>query len=345
MHWTCSRFWIALAAVAALSLLPSASWASNQSVTFTPGAFPDHWLTGGPDCSELQQDFQIHRYNTNLYILREAGCVHHEKPFLFLLFGQDKALLLDTGAGPNTDPVSGRQPDVRSAVDFVIGQWLKQAGRTSIPLVVVHLHSHFDHVWGDPQFIGRPDTTFVPPGSVAVLKSFFGITSWPEQIVPYDLGKRVLDIIPTPGHDDTELAIYDRQTALLLVGDTLYPGRLYINGTADEFQASVQRMLDFTADKPVAHVLGTHIERTPCMGCTDQRDAAADGALQPAGAARGHPPPRQGRQRGPEDLPGHHDLREVPQLRPDQQVSRGPAAARRREARHAAVASCWGMVK
>jgi glyoxylase-like metal-dependent hydrolase (beta-lactamase superfamily II) len=247
--------------VATLAILPSQLHASSGSVTFTPGVLPDKWLTGGPDCSELPQDFQVHRYNDNLYILREAGCVHHEKPFLFLLFGQNKALLLDTGAGPNTDPETGREPNVRGAVDFVINAWLKKNNRQSIPLVIVHLHSHFDHIWGDFQFANRPETTLVPPGSVQALKTFFGITNWPEQIVPYDLGRRVVDIIPTPGHDDTELAIYDRQTGILLTGDTLYPGRLYINGSADEFQASIQRMVTFTENKVVTHVIGTHIER------------------------------------------------------------------------------------
>jgi len=252
-----SRPLIAAAVLAAIAL---PTRVQSQPV-YAPGNIPDHWLTGGPDCSELQQDFQIVHYNENMYILREAGCVHHEKPFLFMLFGQNKVMLLDTGAGPNTDPVSGREPNVRAAVDFVIKEWSKAHNRTSIHLVVVHLHSHFDHIWGDPQFINRPDTTFVPPASVQVLIDFFGFKRWPKDIVQYDLGNRVLDIIATPGHDDTELAIYDRQTGILLVGDTLYPGRLYINGTADEYQASIQRMVDFTATRTTVHVMGTHIER------------------------------------------------------------------------------------
>jgi glyoxylase-like metal-dependent hydrolase (beta-lactamase superfamily II) len=128
--------------------------------------------------------------------------------------------------------------------------------------VVTHLHSHFDHIWGDPQFTSRPDTTFVPPGSVSALQSFFGIRHWPTDIVQYDLGGRILDIIPVPGHDLTHIAVYDRQTAVLLTGDVLYPGRLYINvPDHDVFEASVQRLVDFTSSVPVAHVLGTHIEQ------------------------------------------------------------------------------------
>ena len=40
-----------------------------------------------------------------------------------------------------------------------------------------------------------------------------------------DLGDRIIDVIPIPGHDVLSLAYYDRQTGILLTGDGLYPGR------------------------------------------------------------------------------------------------------------------------
>lgn len=57
------------------------------------------------------------------------------------------------------------------------------------------------------------------------------------------------------------MALYDRQTAVLLTGDSLYPGRLYIHDLA-EFQKSTERLIAFTEGKPVAHILGCHIEET-----------------------------------------------------------------------------------
>jgi hydroxyacylglutathione hydrolase len=249
-----------LLAVAAVVVAPLGA-VHAQSIDYRAGVLPDHWFTGGPECATFTDDFQVHQYNEDLIILRESGCVHTEKPFLFLLFGQDKVILFDTGAGDNTDPTTGRVPNVRGAVDAVIDQWLDDNGRTSITLVVTHLHSHFDHIWGDFQFDGRPDTLFVPPGSVPALQSFFGISDWPNQIAEYDLGDRILDVIPIPGHDETSIAVYDRQTAILLTGDTLYPGRIYINMDADVLERSVQRMVDFTSTRLVAHILGTHIEQ------------------------------------------------------------------------------------
>ena len=245
-------------------VIPSVCLAVNtlSQITYEPGNLPKKWLTGGPECATFTDDFQVHKYNNNFYILRESGCIHTEKPFIYLLFGNDKAILFDTGAGKDTDATTGRTPNVVGTVNGVIHQWLKENGRSSIPLIVAHLHSHFDHIWGDYQFTQRPDTTFVKPGSVGTLKAFFGIKNWPEETGKYDLGGRVLDIIPAPGHDATSIAVYDRNTAILLTGDVLYPGRLYINeSNPDIMEASIQRLVDFTRTRPVAQILGTHIER------------------------------------------------------------------------------------
>lgn len=53
------------------------------------GALPDHWAIGGPHCMEMQ-DFYVHEYNPNFYILRQSGCSDYEKPFVYLIFGSDK---------------------------------------------------------------------------------------------------------------------------------------------------------------------------------------------------------------------------------------------------------------
>jgi hydroxyacylglutathione hydrolase len=61
------------------------------------GVLPKQWATGGPKCMEMPE-WQIHEYNPDLYILRQSGCTDYEKPFVFLLFGKQSALLLDTGS-------------------------------------------------------------------------------------------------------------------------------------------------------------------------------------------------------------------------------------------------------
>ena len=100
----------------------------------------------------------------------------------------------------------------------------------------------------------------MPPNLNAV-QAFFGFKNWPEQIVGYDLGGRALDVIPIPGHEQTSIALYDRQTGVLFTGDTLYPGRLYLENQTD-FARSVQRLVEFTRGRVVTHILGNHIENT-----------------------------------------------------------------------------------
>lgn len=210
--------------------------------------FPAHW-DDGLSCGSAPP-IQVWAYDDNTYIFRQSLCTNFEGPFLYLLFGEDRALLQDTGTGA---------VDVQAAVAGVVDAWLARNGKASIELVVTHSHGHGDHVGGDDQFAGQPDTTVVGTSQAAV-SAFFGIDAWPTQIVTYELGGRTLDILPIPGHQGAHVAVYDRRDRLLLTGDTLYPGRLYINSWTD-YRASIQRMVDFVENgNSVTWVLGTHIE-------------------------------------------------------------------------------------
>jgi glyoxylase-like metal-dependent hydrolase (beta-lactamase superfamily II) len=215
----------------------------------TPGTFPAEWATGGPNCIELP-DWQVHEFNADFYILRQSGCIHYEKPFLYLLFGVDKALLVDTGAG---------EPGTGAIVSKVIKQWLERNKRGSITLVVSHSHSHGDHTAGDKDFMGKPNVEFVPSEPKALSKAF-GIKTWPTGVGRIDLGGRPIDVIPIPGHDVASVAYYDAKTGVLLTGDSLYPGRLYVRDWK-AFAESAKRMVDFTAGKIVSYLLGAHVEQ------------------------------------------------------------------------------------
>jgi hydroxyacylglutathione hydrolase len=217
--------------------------------TVEPGTFPATWITGA-SCPETPA-FRVTEYNPDLFILRQSGCTNFEKPFLYLLFGERNAMLVDTGA-PTVD--------VAGAVGDVIERWSARHGGRSVSLVVVHSHGHGDHIAGDAQFTSRANTTLVA-ASPEALTAFFGLKGWPDTSASYILSGRAIDIIPIPGHEPASIALYDRRTALLLTGDTLYPGRLYVrDGPA--FAASIQRLVAFTRDKTVAHILGAHIENT-----------------------------------------------------------------------------------
>jgi hydroxyacylglutathione hydrolase len=218
------------------------------------GTLPDAWDTGGPKCMEMPE-WQVHEYNADLYILRQSGCTDFEKPFVFLLFGADRALLLDTGS---------RRGNIAPQIQLTVHRWLARNNREGIPLIVAHTHSHSDHVAGDTalQALGDPSMpiTYVAP-TVESNQKFFGIARWPDDPGAVNLGNRIIDVLAIPGHDAAAIALYDRQTAILFTGDSVYPGRLYIRDLP-AFQKSNQRMLHFTDGRIVAHILGNHIEQT-----------------------------------------------------------------------------------
>jgi len=236
-----------------------------------PGSMPLTWDSGGPKCMALAE-WQAHEYNPDLVILRQSGCTDYEQPFVFLLFGGDRALLLDTGS---------RHGNIAPEIRLLVHRWLARNNRDRIPLVIVHSHAHADHTAGDAELQALHDPaipiTYVSP-TVEANKQFFGMTHWPEDLGSVDLGNRVVDAIAVPGHDANAVTLYDRQTAILFTGDNVYPGRLFIQDLA-LYSESNKRMLRFTADKPVAHILGNHIGRTRTpyiaypMGAIYQPDA------------------------------------------------------------------------
>ena len=214
------------------------------------GAVPTRMYAGGAQCSERPR-MLVHSYNADFYILRQPACTNYEKPFLYLIFGSRRALLLDTGAGGL---------DVAASVDSVVQAWRARHAQRPIELVVAHSHAHGDHVAGDSLFRGKPNVVLVGRDTSAV-RAFFEIARWPQDSGVFDLGDRVLDVLPIPGHQPASIAIYDRRTGVLLTGDSFYPGRLYVRDTA-AFVRSVQRLVAFTQTHPISHLLGTHIENS-----------------------------------------------------------------------------------
>lgn len=203
-------------------------------------------------------------------ILRQSKRTSYEAPFLYLLFGSARAILFDTGA--TRDPA--RFP-LRETIDNLIASWPSgHPHEDPYELIVAHTHAHGDHVAGDEQFHGRAHTTVVPHSPEDV-SNFFGLASWPEGRAPFDLGGRTLTVFPIPGHQKASIAVYDPNTKFLLTGDTVYPGRLYVQDS-EAFHQSLERLAAFVDDVPIRRVMGCHIEMTRRagrdfpIGCTFQ---------------------------------------------------------------------------
>lgn len=215
-----------------------------------PGSMDVHWNEGSPDCAKHPQPpLQVHSYNSQTFLLRENLCSTFEAPFMYLLVGSTKALLIDTGdvADPQAMPLAA------TVMGLLPGQ-----GPAKLPLLVVHTHRHLDHRAGDAQFRQFSNAEVVG-FDIDSVRRYYKFTDWPNGLAQLDLGGRIVDVIPTPGHNETEVTFYDRNTGLLFTGDFLMPARLLIDDTRADI-ASADRIAAFVKDHPVSYILGGHIE-------------------------------------------------------------------------------------
>jgi hydroxyacylglutathione hydrolase len=219
------------------------------------------WIHGSEAAKyNTDPDIQVHACDEHTYILRQNKAVHYEAPFMFLLFGDSRAVLLDTGATANPEWFP-----LRRTVDAIIENWLAAHPHPDdYGLLVLHTHSHGDHTQGDGQFLGRPGTEVIGAKRHAAWP-FFGFDRQPESVAELDLGGRVLDCLATPGHHEAAVTYYDRYTGILFTGDTILPGRLYVFDWP-AFVRSIDRLAEWCQQRPVSYLLGCHIEMSTKPG-------------------------------------------------------------------------------
>ncbi|MDE0877315.1 MAG: MBL fold metallo-hydrolase [Sphingomonas bacterium] len=232
------------------------------------------WIDG---TNPAEPELQVQRIDADTLVIRQSVRTNFEAPFLYLLFGKKRALLIDSGAGGVA---------IRPTIDRLIATWRAAHGDRPLHLVVAHSHGHGDHHAGDAEFADRPDTDVVGLSAAHVAR-FFAIDDWPNRTGRYDLGERVVTIVPTPGHEPAHIMIYDARTRLMFSGDMLYPGRLYVpTDRFATFRASADRLAAFAKTHPIRALLGAHIEMTTTPG----RDYPMRAATHPAEHALALPP-------------------------------------------------------
>ncbi|MFT5608958.1 MAG: hydroxyacylglutathione hydrolase [Parvicella sp.] len=235
---------------------------SASGSTLTPAGEPEvladvhtwSWRHGRENC-ETSQDpaIEVLQVNARSYILRQDKCSHFEAPFIYLLVGNRKALLFDTGATANAEVF----PIFQTVLELVN----RLSGPNTIPIeeiIVMHSHHHRDHYAGDEQFAGQQKITLVAPDRES-LASQFGLSVAATHEVEFNLGGRNIKLIPIPGHQRDSVALFDQQTGWLLTGDTLYPGSIRVKDWA-EFKMSIHRLSAFTEQHQVSAILGGHVE-------------------------------------------------------------------------------------
>ncbi|KZN52727.1 MBL fold metallo-hydrolase [Pseudoalteromonas luteoviolacea] len=208
------------------------------------------WHHGAQNCETSQFTANdIYQHDASTYIIRQSKCLTYEAPFIYILAGQQTILVLDTGAvGERT------AYNLYQTLETLLGK--KQLSEKA--LLVIHSHGHSDHYQGDWAFENRVNSTLIKP-SKAALQAYFKFEKWPDGQATIDLGERELTIMPTPGHQEESLSIYDPQNKWLLTGDTLYPGYIYVKDW-NAYKYSINKLSQFAKNNPVSAILGAHIE-------------------------------------------------------------------------------------
>ncbi|MEH6587031.1 MAG: MBL fold metallo-hydrolase [Halioglobus sp.] len=227
------------------------SVSSTVSLAVEPMLQDKQWNHGARDCaSSIDPAIEIYAYSSTSFILRQNKCLSYEAPFMYVLIGEERALLLDTGA---TDDAA--EFPLYEAVRSLVGD--KE-------LLVVHSHGHRDHRSADSQFEDIEGVTLVGTDKDALIEAL-SISAWPAGEGLINLGNRELIVLPIPGHQEESIALYDSQTQWLLTGDTVYPGMVYVKSWAD-YRDSIARLATFADEHVVSVVLGAHIEATHRQG-------------------------------------------------------------------------------
>jgi len=235
---------IACRSAVTLLLLSVALGPLNASAQFA--VLDEPWFS--PDNCDVNRDpIRIEALDEVTFILRESPCVDREAPFLFLLLGTERALLVDSGTQDGVFLLE------------LVGQKLAENGLGFADLTVAHSHSHLDHRSGDGTL--RDAGARVVGPAVEEVREFWNLEAWPEGVGSLELGDRLIGVVPIPGHNDNSIALFDHGTRILLSGDSMMRGKINVNDLA-AFRHSVARLSRFIDDVAPRVILGGHLERT-----------------------------------------------------------------------------------
>ena len=193
----------------------------------------------------------------------------NEHPFLYVIIGESRIVLIDTGVGTNGTGSYAKW----------LRQWLAEANPhiTQRPLLVVNTHCHFDHVGGNAGLAPLAEAicasghdcgftkALLDPQRDASLASEVGC----QELQPYDVTRwladgenipladadesDVLSVLHTPGHTPDSLMLWLERERILFTGDTIYPYSFIIvsnrDSDVDAFAASLDRAIAFVCSR------------------------------------------------------------------------------------------------
>ena len=146
----------------------------------------------------------------------------------FVLEGTEKALMIDSGM--NT-------PDAKAIAESI----------TAKPLELLNTHADRDHVAGNGSF----SSCYMSPAEEENFREAGGkgtiLPLCDGQII--DLGERPLEIIEIPGHTPGSVAILDMNKRVLISGDSVQDGKIFMFGkfrNLKDYVPSMKKLLNYT---------------------------------------------------------------------------------------------------
>ena len=141
----------------------------------------------------------------------------------FLFVGSERALLIDTGFG--------QAGGLKALVETL----------TDKPLTLVLTHSDPDHIGGLAEF----DTAHMHP---AEKPHYYRMAGHEAQTIDInggdviDLGGRRFEVILKPGHTPGSIAFLDRENRVIVSGDIVSAGPVFMFGEGRDFKAYMESM-------------------------------------------------------------------------------------------------------
>lgn len=216
------------------------------------------WINGSLSAkANTDVRVQVHRYNEHTYILRQNPAVHWEAPFMYLIIGEKRAVLLDVGATAEAEFFP-----LRATVDRVLARWQQANQVDELTLLVMPMGSEASQTAALDQFKGRANTQIIAP-DMAARTELLG-PAWPTK-GRLDLGARTLHVMPSPGIDPAAIVVYDAWSQVLLTGNTFYPGRLVIRDY-NAYLQTMESLVSLAQNNPVRHIWGGRIEMSADPG-------------------------------------------------------------------------------
>jgi glyoxylase-like metal-dependent hydrolase (beta-lactamase superfamily II) len=196
--------------------------------------------------------FETQEVAPRVYAICEPD--HFEEVISYLVEGEERAILFDTGMG-----IANIRREVMALTERAItvvnshSHWDHVGDNYRFPLIAIHYaEAHLLREGASSEELRREMRAemFVRSPPVGFEPSQYKISPSRASLLldegsPLDLGKRTLTVLHTPGHSPGSISLLEEKEGLLFSGDTAYAGPLYAQLPGSDFDLygeSVERL-------------------------------------------------------------------------------------------------------